>query len=83
MSDRVTYIGHGTVLLELGGVRLVTDREGNLKGLIGMTVRQVEGAVRFEDKTCPFRVSGNETLIFQDGAFRSAGGPGVVMPTYG
>ena len=25
MSDRVTYIGHGTVLLELGGVRLVTD----------------------------------------------------------
>jgi len=82
--ERAVIRRDGRPLAEFpSGVRLVTDREGNLKGLIGMTVRQVEGAVRFEDKTCPFRVSGNETLIFQDDAFRSAGGPGVVMPTYG
>ena len=25
LADRITYVGHATVLLELGGVRLITD----------------------------------------------------------
>ena len=25
VSDRITYVGHATVLIELGGVRLLTD----------------------------------------------------------
>lgn len=81
--ERAEIYRDGQLLCDFpSGVRAVTDRGGALKALIGMTVRPVEGEVRYEGKRYPFRISGNETLVFEGGAFRSAGGPGVVTPTY-
>ena len=38
MADRLTYVGHATVLLELGGVRLLTDPV--LRGRVGPLLRR-------------------------------------------
>ncbi|MDR2176984.1 MAG: hypothetical protein LBP20_02950 [Treponema sp.] len=65
------------------GVRLITDRRGDLEGLTGMTVRRVEGALEWQGRTIPFAVSGNERLKYTACAFTSVGNPGVIPPNYG
>ncbi len=65
------------------GVRLVTDREGNLKGLIGMTVRTVSGQITHGEKTIPFTVRGNERLDYDGTVFVSTDNPGVILPNFG
>ncbi|MDR2758397.1 MAG: hypothetical protein LBB78_03360 [Spirochaetaceae bacterium] len=65
------------------GVRLITDRQGALRGLIGMTVRRVEGAVLYQGRAVPFAVSGNEQLEYTGSGFISIANPGVVPPNYG
>jgi len=65
------------------GVRLVTDREGNVVRAIGMTVRPIEGWLQPSDgKPVPLRLEGNESARLEGGAFRTESSPGVVMPTY-
>ena len=66
-----------------GGVRLITDRSGGLKALIGMTARTVKGEVALPDRTIPFTVSGNERLAYTGNGFVSVEKPGVVLPCYG
>jgi hypothetical protein len=46
------------------GIRLITDREGNLKGLIGMTAQRISGVISYKDKTIPFTIAGNERLKY-------------------
>lgn len=65
------------------GVRLVTGRSGDLKALIGMTVRDVCGSVRWRGRAIPFRISGNEKLNYVGGGFVSVEKPGIVPPNYG
>lgn len=65
------------------GIRLVTDRAGNLKAVIGMTMRRVEGIIEYGETQISFGVDGNETLVYENGAFYSASSPGIVYPTYG
>jgi hypothetical protein len=65
------------------GVRLVTDRGGDLRGLIGMTVRRVEGTLEWRGRTLPFAVSGNERLEYRGPGFTRIANPGVVPPNYG
>ena len=64
------------------GIRLVTDRAGKLKAVIGMSVRRVEGIIEYGETQIPFGVTGNETLAYENGAFYSASSPGVIYPTY-
>ncbi|WP_239613549.1 MGH1-like glycoside hydrolase domain-containing protein [Cohnella mopanensis] len=64
------------------GVRIVTDRSGNVVKIIGMSVRPVEGIVRLNEQDIPFRVAGNETLRFENGSFTVESTPGVILPTY-
>ncbi|WP_274653779.1 MGH1-like glycoside hydrolase domain-containing protein [Paenibacillus humicola] len=64
------------------GTRAVTDREGRLKELIGMSVRTVQGTVSCEGREYPVSVKGNERLAFEDGGFRSVSDIGVVAPAY-
>jgi hypothetical protein len=66
-----------------GGVRLVTDRSGALRGLTGMTVRRITGTVDWLGRAVPFAVSGNERLEYTGPGFVRAGNPGVVPPNYG
>jgi hypothetical protein len=65
------------------GVRVMTDRTGALLGLAGMTVRPVEGKLRYRGQELPFRVAGNEILQFNRGSFVAQAAPGVIYPTYG
>jgi len=63
-------------------VRLITDRGGALKGLIGMTVRDISGEIVYKGKSIPFKVSGNETLEYDGNVFVSVDNPGVVVPAF-
>ncbi|TLS48396.1 hypothetical protein FE782_30780 [Paenibacillus antri] len=64
------------------GVRVVTDRAGELRSIVGMGVAPAEGSFEHGGTTYPIRVEGNETLRFDRDAraFASEGGPGVVPP---
>jgi hypothetical protein len=65
------------------GVRLVTDRSGALRGLIGMTVRRITGTLDWLGRALPFAVSGNERLEYTGSGFVCTGNPGVIPPNYG
>jgi hypothetical protein len=63
-------------------VRLVTDRKGNFRGLIGMSVRDITGDVVYKGRSIPFKASGNEILEYDGQGFMSAENPGVVRPAF-
>jgi hypothetical protein len=76
--------GDGELLYEMPrGVRLVTDRAGGLKGLVGMTVRTVSGDIHYRGRAIPFTVRGNGRLAYDGASFASVDDPGVVLPSLG
>jgi hypothetical protein len=82
LEDCTVYAEGRVVYRFPAGIRVVTDRAGALVSIIGMTVRQVEGYIRYRDMEYPFRIEGNEILRFEEGEFISASKPGVVLPSY-
>ncbi|MBW4081146.1 hypothetical protein [Paenibacillus sp. S150] len=64
------------------GTRALTDRSGQLKGLVGMTAQPAEGLVEWKGRTYPVTVKGNEQLVFKDGGFEKGLDIGVVAPSY-
>jgi hypothetical protein len=66
-----------------GGIRLITDRLGQLLGIIGMSMRTIEGYVEYSGEKFHFTVHGNEILRFDSGCFVSISNPGVIPPNYG
>ncbi|WP_178019857.1 hypothetical protein [Paenibacillaceae bacterium] len=79
------------------GTRLVTDRLGEPKALVGLSVRTVDGLLEFGGRAYPVNLGGNETrLMGQDipvsgpgprsGTAGTSSGrsaePGVVLPTH-
>ena len=64
------------------GVRVVTDRSGNLRKVIGMSVKQTEGRLLYGCESLTLRVAGNETLRYIDNRLEVESAPGVVLPTY-
>lgn len=64
------------------GVRIVTNREGQLESLIGMTVRTVSGVLQYDGQDIPFQISGNEQLSYGNGSFERTRVGNVVAPTY-
>ena len=64
------------------GVRLVADRRGALKSIVGMSAGGVEGVVEYEGSAYPIRLAGNEAAAFRDGRFVTEFSPGVASITY-
>jgi hypothetical protein len=64
------------------GVRVITGRDGEIHGLIGMSVRGIEGVLRTTGGDLPFRAEANEELALRDGQFHSVRRPGLVTPTF-
>ncbi|MFC4809956.1 MGH1-like glycoside hydrolase domain-containing protein [Paenibacillus sp. GCM10023250] len=64
------------------GVRVITDRRGMLRGVLGMSARPAEGTLIWEGRTIPFAVQGNELLRYDDGQWRREREIGLVYPTY-
>jgi hypothetical protein len=65
------------------GLRLITDRQGDLKGLIGMTVERTIGVIKYKGKVIPFAAAGNERLKFTGAGFERIANPGVIPPNHG
>lgn len=54
------------------GTRLVTNRSGELKALVGMSVRTVEGLLEFGGRAYPVSLGGNEAWRLEREGFVSA-----------
>ena len=73
----------GKVLFEAPrGVRVITDRRGELHGLIGMVAHGVDGVLRFGNTRIEFNAAANERLCLEEGRLVSVDAPGLVPPTY-
>jgi hypothetical protein len=79
--DTTTALRDGEVLFEApGGIRVVTDRDGGIAGIVGMSARDVEGSLRTPEAELPFRVRANEQLGVVGAALASLRNPGLVLP---
>ncbi len=83
-AEEATAWKDGEPLLSIPtGTRAVSDRQGRLKRVIGMSVRKVEGLVRYEGRNLPLAVDGNEQLELTEEGFVSVEKPGIVFPVHG
>jgi hypothetical protein len=64
------------------GIRIITDRNGALKGLIGMTIVRTTGVIKYNNLVIPFSAAGNERYEFTGLSLKCIGKPGVVPPNY-
>ncbi|RAU97101.1 MGH1-like glycoside hydrolase domain-containing protein [Paenibacillus sp. YN15] len=79
-----TAYRNGEPLLSIpAGTRAVTDRQGKLKRVVGMSVRPVEGHVRCQGMELPLAIEGNEQLELSEEGLVRVLKPGIVFPAYG
>ncbi len=64
------------------GVRVVTDRGGNLRSVVGMSIRPAVGRLSYGGRSQELRVEGNEVLRYEGGKLEVESAPGVVLPAY-
>ena len=64
------------------GVRVVTDREGNIDALIGMSVSTVSGALEVDGGSIGFAAGPNEVLALRNGALAQEKPSRLTHPTY-
>lgn len=81
--DNVTVYREGRVHIQgPAGIRLVTDRSGQLEGVIGMSVRTIEGELRYQGTPIPIRIKGNEMQLYSDGNLKTERDIGIIYPAY-
>lgn len=64
------------------GVRIITDRAGQILGLVGMSASPVAGDLTTPTGTIAFAVAANEQLDLKGDQLVRVRNPGLVMPTY-
>lgn len=64
------------------GVRIVTNRSGDLQHIIGMSARTIEGNVWVDGQFIPVKIGGNEQFAYTNDTFERVREGGVVTPTY-
>lgn len=65
------------------GLRLVTDRAGNLVAIKGLTSWTVTGTLEWEGRQFDVAVAPNQTWTFAGDGFEPGSGPGLVLPSHG
>lgn len=81
--DNVTVYREGRIHIQgPAGIRLVTDRSGQLEGVIGMSVRTMEGELRYQGMSIPIRIKGNEMQQYSDGDLKTERDIGIIYPAY-
>jgi hypothetical protein len=65
------------------GLRVVTDRSGALREIIGLTSRTVSGKIEWDGRAYTFEVDPNERWALQAGGFELVAHPGMVLPSHG
>lgn len=64
------------------GLRVVTDRSGAIRSLIGMDAGGTLGRLRTPEGTTTVALTANDQFDFIDGSFRRVRAPGLVPPTW-
>ena len=64
------------------GIRVITDRQGNIAGLVGMSASPVAGDLTTLRGSLAFSVTANEQLDLKGDQLVRVRNPGLVMPTY-
>ena len=64
------------------GIRVVTDRQGNPTGIIGMSASPVIGVLTTVNGSIAFNVAANEQLDLRGGQLVRVRNPGLTAPTY-
>jgi hypothetical protein len=73
----------GEVLFDApGGVRVITDRSGAVRALVGLSVQDIEGTLTTPQGDIPFRIAANEQLDLEAGRLVSVRKPGLVPPSH-
>lgn len=81
--DNVTVYREGRVHIQgPAGIRLVTDRSGQLDRVIGMSARTIEGELRYQGTSIPIRIKGNEMQQYSDGDLKTERDIGIIYPSY-
>lgn len=63
------------------GVRVVTDRAGDIAAVVGMSARRIEGAIETPRGALAFRAVANERLDLREDRLVTTSNPGLVPPT--
>jgi hypothetical protein len=64
------------------GLRLITDRQGNLVALVSLLPQAITAHVETTGGDLAFCLEPNEEAVLEAGMFRSRFHPGIVYPTY-
>lgn len=81
--ERVTVYQDGKILMEgPAGIRLITDQGGHLEGVIGMSVRTIEGELIYRGTSIPIRIKGNELQRYIEGSLKTERDIGIIYPSY-
>lgn len=81
--DNVIVYREGRIHIQgPAGIRLVTDRSGQLEGVLGMSVRTIEGELRYQGTSIPIRIKGNEMQLYSDGDLKTVRDIGIIYPAY-
>lgn len=83
-GSEVTLLRDGTETHRFpNGLRLTTDRSGNLVRLTGLVARSVTGTIRTPQGDLTVSVGPNEVLTLAEGQLARTRPPSLVMPSYG
>jgi hypothetical protein len=73
----------GTLMFDVPrGVRVITDRSGRVRALVGLGVQEVEGTLTSPQGDIPFRIAANEQLDLEGDRLVSVRKPGLVPPSH-
>ncbi|WP_108398162.1 MGH1-like glycoside hydrolase domain-containing protein [Devosia submarina] len=64
------------------GLRLVTDRRGQLRAILSLSARPQSGQIETNSKIIEFTIEPNQELVFEDGCWQVRRSPGIVYPCY-
>lgn len=81
--DQMVVYRKGSIYIQApAGIRLITDRDGRLKSIIGMSVRTIEGELTYQGKSLPIRIKGNEMQCFTEDGMQTVRDIGMIYPSY-
>jgi hypothetical protein len=81
-TESIAYRDGGLLFRAPRGIRVVTDRDGSIRLLIGMSASPVEGTLETGGRTIQFKIAANEQLELDGDTVRSVRTPGLVPPSY-
>ncbi|PYY26588.1 MGH1-like glycoside hydrolase domain-containing protein [Paenibacillus illinoisensis] len=81
--DQMVVYRKGSIHIQApSGIRVITDRDGRLESIIGMSVRTIEGELTYQGKSLPIQIKGNEMQCFTGDGLQTVRDIGMIYPRY-